>query len=129
VRLEQIYPLPVKQLKSVIKKYKNSKRWIWVQEEPINMGAWTFLHHNFKEVPLKVIARPASGSPATGSSQFHSIRQQKIIDKAFESCDCPNLTKDCEMVCIGNKWRTFENQLKTEHKKINSKSYSATKKL
>ncbi len=129
VRLEQIYPIPVKQLNSIIKKYKNSKNWLWVQEEPVNMGAWTFLHHNFKEVPLKIIARPASGSPATGSSKFHAIRQQKIIDKTFEECDCPNLLKECEMVCIGNKWRTFEKELNLDPKKINSNSYSGTKKL
>lgn len=129
VRLEQIYPLPLKQLRSIIKKYKNSKKWLWVQEEPVNMGAWTFLHLNFKDVPLKNIARPASGSPATGSSKFHAIRQQKIIDKTFEECNCPNLLKECEMVCIGNKWRTFEKELSVDPKKIDSSSYSALKKL
>ncbi|PKP33362.1 MAG: 2-oxoglutarate dehydrogenase E1 component [Bacteroidetes bacterium HGW-Bacteroidetes-17] len=129
VRLEQIYPLPIKQLRSIIKKYKNSKNWIWVQEEPVNMGAWTFLHHNFTDVPLKNIARPASGSPATGSSKFHAIRQQKIIDKTFEECNCPNLLKECEMVCIGNKWRTFEKEINIDPKKSDSSSFSALKKL
>ncbi len=129
VRLEQIYPLPVKQLNTIIKKYSNSKNWLWVQEEPINMGAWTYLHHNFKEVPLKIIARPASGSPATGSSKFHLIRQQKIIDKTFEECNCPKVMEECEMVCIGNKWRTFDKDLNLDQKKIDSKTYSALKKL
>ncbi|MCP4550556.1 MAG: 2-oxoglutarate dehydrogenase E1 component [Bacteroidetes bacterium] len=129
VRLEQIYPLPVQQLKSVIKKYKNCKNWLWVQEEPINMGAWTFMHHNFKEVPLKVIARPSSGSPATGSSRFHTIRQQKIIDKTFETCDCPSVEKECKTICIGNKWRTFEKELSKKDGSKDSKSFSSLKKL
>jgi 2-oxoglutarate dehydrogenase E1 component len=129
IRLEQIYPLPVKQLNSIIEKYKNATNWLWVQEEPINMGAWTFMHHNFKEVSLKVIARPASGSPATGSSKFHQIRQQKIIDKAFEECLCPLINEECKMICIGNKWKSFDKEVKKMQEKINSKSFSAKKKL
>ena len=48
------------------------------------MGAWPFIHLEFNEVPLKLIARPASGSTATGSSKFHFVRQRKIIEKTFE---------------------------------------------
>ncbi len=130
IRLEQIYPLPVKQLNSIIEKYENAETYIWVQEEPINMGAWTFMHHNFKQIPLKVIARPASGSPATGSSKFHQLSQQKIIDKAFLKCDCPKLKEECAMACIGNKWKTFEDQLASmKNHKIDSKTFSANKKL
>lgn len=127
VRLEQIYPLPVKQLKNLIDKYANADNWLWVQEESVNMGAWTFMHHYFKEVKLKVIARPASGSPATGSSQFHQIQQQKIIDKAFEECACPMVEQECNMICIGNKWRTFDKFIKDQD--LSSKSFSADKKL
>ena len=86
------------------------------------------MHHCFKEVNLKVIARPASGSPATGSSKFHQIQQQKIIDKAFEECACPMVNKECAMACIGNKWRTFEESI-NENEDISSKSFSAEKKL
>jgi len=130
IRLEQIYPLPVKQLNLIIKKYENAETYLWVQEEPINMGAWTFMHHNYKKMPLKVIARPASGSPATGSSKFHQLSQQKIIDKAFQKCDCPKLNEECAMVCIGNKWKTFEDQVASmKIKKIDSKTFSAEKKL
>ncbi len=130
IRLEQIYPLPVKQLNKVVKKYKNTETWLWVQEEPINMGAWTFMHHNYKEVPLKVIARPASGSPATGSNKFHQISQQKIIDKAFQQCICPQLEEECAMACIGNRWKSFEKEIeKFKTDKIDSKTYSANHKL
>ena len=112
VRLEQLYPLPKKQLRALIKKYNKTKTWLWVQEEPYNMGAWPFIHMEFTDVPIKVISRPASGSTATGSNKFHYIRQRKIIEKAFHTCECPNLDYECKMVCIGNRWKSFENELK-----------------
>ncbi|MDB4303184.1 2-oxoglutarate dehydrogenase E1 component [Desulfosarcina sp.] len=130
IRLEQLYPLPKKQLNSIIKKYSKAKSWLWVQEEPYNMGAWPYMHLEFNDVPLKVIARPASGSPATGSSKFHHIRQRKIIEKTFLQCICPNLEYECKMVCIGNKWKSFEDEIKKLHvETIDSKEISAVKSL
>jgi len=130
VRLEQLYPLPRKQMLSIIEKYKKAKTHLWVQEEPMNMGPWKYIHHEFKEIPLKLIARPASGSPATGSPKFHVIRQQKIIDKTFEMCECPFVEKECGMMCIGNKWRSFDHELKELNvDKIDSKFHNAEKKL
>ncbi len=130
VRIEQLYPLPHVQIKAVVAKYNQAHKYLWVQEEPLNMGAWRFIHHELNYIKLKLIARPESGSPATGSSKFHVIRQQKIIDKAFESCECPFVDIECGMVCIGNKWRSFEQELKTMHvDMIDSKFHSALKKL
>lgn len=113
VRIEQLYPLPLKQLRKIIKKYGKAETWLWVQEEPYNMGAWPFMHLEFNEVPLKVIARPASGSPATGSSKFHNLRQRKIIEKTFEECVCPKVKEECRMVCIGNKWKSFVQEMES----------------
>ncbi|MBU1369736.1 MAG: 2-oxoglutarate dehydrogenase E1 component [Bacteroidetes bacterium] len=130
VRLEQLYPLPRKQMMAIINRYHNAKTHLWVQEEPINMGPWKYIHHEFKEIPLRLIARPPSGSPATGSPKFHAIRQQKIIDKALEVCDCPYVNKECGMLCIGNKWRSFEKELDDLNvDQIDSKFHNATKKL
>lgn len=130
VRLEQLYPLPKDQMNEIIAKYSEAKTHLWVQEEPLNMGAWRFIHHEYKDVNLRLIARPESGSPATGSSKFHVIRHQKIIDKAFESCDCPLVHKECGMICIGNKWRSFEKELKEmDVEMVDSKFHSADKKL
>lgn len=84
VRLEQLYPFPRVQIKALLKKYKNAKEYIWAQEEPENMGAWTYLLRVFREVSLKVISRCESGSPATGSSKQHAAQQKAIIDKVFE---------------------------------------------
>lgn len=107
VRLEQLYPLPVKQLKEILKKYSLATDYTWSQEEPINMGAWYFISQYFPDVKLRAVARPSSGSPATGSIQFHAVRQRKIVDKSFEECNCPMVKKECRMICIGNRWKSF----------------------
>lgn len=82
VRLEQLYPLPQKQLDALVKKYKGVK-WTWVQEEPQNMGAWQYMYMNFKSVDLEGVSRKASASPATGFKKKHDQEQQEIVDKAF----------------------------------------------
>jgi hypothetical protein len=93
------------------------------------MGAWTFIHNRMQEYDLRLIARPASGSPATGSPEFHAIRQRKIIEKTFKSCDCPKVADECMMMCIGNRWKTFENQVIKTGGPISSRSISAVHKL
>jgi 2-oxoglutarate dehydrogenase E1 component len=99
VRLEQLYPLPVEQMIEVVERYKKADAWLWTQEEPGNMGAWSYISRNFKDVPLRMVARPDSGSPATGSSQFHLVRQAKIIEKTFGECHCDRVKEECRMVC------------------------------
>jgi 2-oxoglutarate dehydrogenase E1 component len=83
VRLEQLYPFPKKQFDALSAKYKNAKEWIWTQEEPENMGAWSYLMRTMKDVPLKVIARDESASPATGSHHAHEREQRELITKAL----------------------------------------------
>lgn len=131
IRIEQLYPFPKEQLMKIIERYKNAKTFIWAQEEPANMGAWEFIFSLLSnDIKIKVISRPASGSPATGSNKFHIIRQQKIIDKVFEQCECPYLEDECKMVCIGNKWKSFEKEMQDiNYKNINSKSVSGLKPL
>ncbi len=130
IRVEQLHPFPHKQLKQILAKYNQAIYHLWVQEEPMNMGPWHYIHHEFKDVTLKVISRPASGSPATGLSKFHALRQKKIVDKTFGICDCIYLEKECGMMCIGNRWRSFEkelNDLKVE--KIDSSFHTGEKQL
>lgn len=107
IRLEQLYPLPEKQILAVLKKYHNATDFVWSQEEPVNMGAWYFIGHFFPKVALRVVARPASGSPATGSTKFHAVRQRKIVEKSFQECNCPMVKEECRMICIGNRWKSF----------------------
>ncbi|NCI48127.1 2-oxoglutarate dehydrogenase E1 component [Sediminibacterium soli] len=82
VRLEQIYPLPVKQLEALHKKYGKAT-WFWVQEEPLNMGAAGFLQMNLKSINFGVISRNASASTASGYHKVHVQEQSEIIDTAF----------------------------------------------
>ncbi len=82
IRLEQIHPLPQKQLVALREKYAGAE-WCWVQEEPRNMGALTFLVANLSHFPLRYISRPASASTATGFAKKHAIEQKAIVDEAF----------------------------------------------
>lgn len=82
VRLEQLYPLPIEQLREVQAKYKNAE-FYWVQEEPRNMGAWGYMLRVVTELPLQVIARTPSPSPATGFSKEHIAQQENLVNLAF----------------------------------------------
>lgn len=83
VRLEQLYPFPYTKVREITRKYSVAKDFCWVQEEPENMGAWSYLLRVFHDVPLKYIGRPESASPATGSHKQHDKEQQAIINKVF----------------------------------------------
>jgi 2-oxoglutarate dehydrogenase E1 component len=102
IRLEQLYPLPVQELAAIKARYAKAERWLWVQEEPQNMGAWKHILLNLKGFNMSVIARPPSGSTASGSSKFHQLQQKKIVEKAFEECDCVNVCKECKQLCISH---------------------------
>ncbi|HXS37094.1 MAG TPA: 2-oxoglutarate dehydrogenase E1 component [Flavipsychrobacter sp.] len=82
VRLEQLYPLPQTQLNALRDKYKKAE-WVWVQEEPRNLGALTFLQMNLDNFQMRYISRPASASPATGFSKMHVKEQLQLITQAF----------------------------------------------
>ncbi|GAB1403395.1 MAG: 2-oxoglutarate dehydrogenase E1 component [Lentimicrobiaceae bacterium] len=104
IRIEQLYPFPEKQIIEVVERYPNAERYVWAQEEPANMGAWSYFLRNFKVTDLLLVARPESGSPATGSTSLHSVRQRKIIEKSFGECTCPNANIICKMVCAPKEW-------------------------
>jgi len=82
VRIEQLYPLPYKQIDKLIVKYKNAT-FAWVQEEPSNMGAWQYILSCYRNADLTLIGRKSSASPATGFKKIHIIEQNDIIEKAF----------------------------------------------
>jgi 2-oxoglutarate dehydrogenase E1 component len=84
VRVEQLYPLPVNRMKSIIEKYPNLKQILWVQDEPENMGAWQHIRRFLPEVPFKLISRQASASPAGGLIHQHNTRLKKILDSVFQ---------------------------------------------
>jgi 2-oxoglutarate dehydrogenase E1 component len=87
VRIEQIYPLNTEKIKKVTKSYTNAKKIVWCQEEPENMGAWTFLLPRLLGVfPgfIHYAGRPASASTAAGSMQVHNAQQAALLKQAFE---------------------------------------------
>ena len=83
VRIEQLYPLPIRQLREIIAKYKNAE-FYWVQEEPRNMGAWNFVLRVITETDLKYIGRKPGPSPASGYYKKHAEQQEAIINEAFD---------------------------------------------
>ncbi|MES2617313.1 MAG: 2-oxoglutarate dehydrogenase E1 component [Bacteroidota bacterium] len=82
VRVEQLYPLPEKQLEEVYAQYKNAS-FSWVQEEPRNMGTWMHLSRYDFPFALNYIGRKSSASPATGFKKVHDKEQAAILDEAF----------------------------------------------
>ncbi len=88
VRVEQLYPFPKAALEMILDAYPNIKRLIWVQEEPMNMGAWNFVRPRLRlltddRLPVHYVGRPASSSPAEGSSTLFHINQRELIEQAF----------------------------------------------
>jgi 2-oxoglutarate dehydrogenase E1 component len=86
IRLEQLYPLNIEKLKELIQKYSGVKEYLWVQEEPINMGAWGYIHHYLRELlpkELKCIARERSASPATGFPYVHKKEHAALMNSIF----------------------------------------------
>nr|WP_214370820.1 multifunctional oxoglutarate decarboxylase/oxoglutarate dehydrogenase thiamine pyrophosphate-binding subunit/dihydrolipoyllysine-residue succinyltransferase subunit [Pseudonocardia sp. H11422] len=89
VRIEQLYPLPDRQLASVLERYPNARDIRWVQEEPANQGAWPYFGLELPDkLPerlsgLKRVSRRRMAAPAAGSSKVHEVEQAELIDKAF----------------------------------------------
>jgi 2-oxoglutarate dehydrogenase E1 component len=82
VRIEQLFPFPEKQINDILKKYKGAEI-IWAQEEPLNMGCWSYMLRVLPDVKMKLVSRKASASPATGYNKVHKIEQEKIINTAL----------------------------------------------
>jgi 2-oxoglutarate dehydrogenase E1 component len=85
VRIEQLFPLHLEKLQQVIDSYPNVKKYVWAQEEPENMGAWSYMLQRFKLVNLEVASQSFHSVPAAGSSARFKRRHQRIIDKVFNT--------------------------------------------
>ena len=88
VRAEQLYPFMADQIEEIFARYPNAREVRWVQEEPENMGAWTFIQSRLAgSVPggrsLRVVARPESASPAAGAQYLHDYEQKRLIELAL----------------------------------------------
>jgi 2-oxoglutarate dehydrogenase E1 component len=87
LRLEQFYPLPVDELKAALAVYPNATDIAWIQEEPANQGAWSYLALNLLEqldgVTMRRIARPPAAAPSVGSTKLHDVEQAALIESAL----------------------------------------------
>ena len=89
-RLEQFYPFPKTALEQILASYPKVQQVFWTQEEPQNMGGWTFVEPRLKDVmpagcELRFVGRAASASPATGSYAVHELEQRQIVDQALST--------------------------------------------
>jgi 2-oxoglutarate dehydrogenase E1 component len=88
VRLEQLYPFPLKSIRNTLAKYPNASELVWAQEEPQNMGGWTFVQERLENLLSdckrpRYVGRAASASPATGSYSIHQKEQAELIKEAL----------------------------------------------
>ena len=88
VRVEQLYPWPEQQLADVLERYPAADEVVWLQEEPENMGAWSFVHGRLHRIlrqrfELTHVSRPESASPATGSAALHQLEHEDLLQRAF----------------------------------------------
>ena len=81
VRLEQFYPFPLTSIRETLAKYSNAEELVWAQEEPQNMGGWTFVQNRLENP--RYVGRAASASPATGSYSIHQKEQAEIVAEAL----------------------------------------------
>jgi len=92
VRLEQFYPFPAKAVAEILASYPNAAEVIWTQEEPQNMGGWSFVEPRLRDIlsdghTLAYVGRSASASPATGSYAIHNLEQAKLVHDSLEFTD------------------------------------------
>src|SRR5207302_7611592 len=84
VRVEQLYPLHEELLRRTLSRYREAREWVWVQEESMNMGAWSFIEPRLRALGYGVqyVGRDASASPATGSRHVHLREQRELVEAA-----------------------------------------------
>jgi 2-oxoglutarate dehydrogenase E1 component len=80
--LEQFYPFPSTRIRETLARYSNADELVWAQEEPQNMGGWTFVQNRLENP--RYVGRTASASPATGSYSIHQKEQAEIVAEALD---------------------------------------------
>ncbi|HYS42719.1 MAG TPA: 2-oxoglutarate dehydrogenase E1 component, partial [Geobacteraceae bacterium] len=86
VRIEQFYPLRSDLIREALAPFRKAEQFAWVQEEPANMGAWSFLRPQLAEILGKeprYVGRPEAAVPATGSHRLHKEEQERVLEEAF----------------------------------------------
>ena len=89
VRIEQLYPLPDRVLRAALDHFDDGTQFVWVEEEPENMGAWNFVEARTWRIKergydLRHVSRVESGSPATGTKAIHDQELSDLMDETFQ---------------------------------------------
>jgi 2-oxoglutarate dehydrogenase E1 component len=95
IRLEQLYPFPLQRLTDILRRYSEAAELFWVQEEPENMGAWSFVEEQMQSIinpgenggpikrQLRYVGRSLAASPAAGAHKVHHDQQEALVEDAF----------------------------------------------
>lgn len=97
IRVEQLYPFPEEEIRNIFSRFQHVKEFVWAQEEPKNMGAWSYIEPRLRNVvpqgaEIRYAGRPDRSSPASGYQQVHSLEQQRIIQSALKQDSKNNIT-------------------------------------
>jgi 2-oxoglutarate dehydrogenase E1 component len=115
-RVEQLYPLPVRDILSAIEQYPSLEDVLWVQEEPENMGAWDFVRPALEGLVgtrrLAVLARPRSSSPAEGSAARHAQNQERLVLQAFDLKAPPSREASADRRSLGAGGRSSKSEVR-----------------
>ncbi|MED5263125.1 MAG: 2-oxoglutarate dehydrogenase E1 component [Myxococcota bacterium] len=92
LRIEELYPWPEASLREHLDRYPNARSFVWLQEEPQNMGPWTFVRDRLEDLvgnsaDFSYAGRPPSASPAVGSARIHRVEQAALLESALEGAD------------------------------------------
>ncbi len=111
-RLEQLYVFPSDEMAALIEGYGHVEDVVWVQEEPENMGAWDFVRPKLQELlggcgPLRYVGRPRASSPSEGSTSWHAVNQNALIERAYAAGDGGRELRwrtSCECLSWASRW-------------------------
>ena len=105
-RVELLYPFPEEDIRALLEGYPNLQELVWTQEEPENMGAWTYMEPRLRELvdeqlPIRYVGKPARPSPAQGSAAFHKREHASIVRAAFKGAEETEEVKEREVERAG----------------------------
>ena len=105
-RVELLYPFPEEDIRALLEGYPNLQEIVWTQEEPENMGAWTYMEPRLRELvdeqlPIRYVGNPARPSPAQGSAAFHKREHASIVRAAFKDAEETEEVKEREVERAG----------------------------
>ena len=86
IRLEQLYPFHADKIAEIAARYPNANKWVWCQEEPLNMGGWTFVGPRLQKISdlhVRYAGRDTASSPSSGSKTIHKMEQRRLVEEAF----------------------------------------------